>query len=138
MVGVPGERSNMAPPTLCIVALVLFQAGVAEVIRPAMERRLVRPGWARFNELINRFSMPLFLFHTTGMALQPSRHLRDRGRRERGPPSRPPGGGCPAPSPFILPLVFTLPVIYLFGRKWSRAATPRGARDALHESRAQL
>ncbi|MCB0955804.1 MAG: acyltransferase, partial [Ilumatobacter sp.] len=40
MVGVPGERSNMAPPTLCIVALVLFQAGVAEAMRPAMQRRL--------------------------------------------------------------------------------------------------
>jgi hypothetical protein len=30
MVGVPGEDSNMAPPTVCIVALTIFQVGVAE------------------------------------------------------------------------------------------------------------
>ena len=34
MVGVPGETSNMAPPTLCIVALLAFQMGVAEMARP--------------------------------------------------------------------------------------------------------
>ena len=47
MVGVPGELSNMAPPTLCIVALVLFQAGAAEILRPSIEVRLARPGGAR-------------------------------------------------------------------------------------------
>lgn len=47
MVGVPGETSNMAPPTLCIVALVAFQAGVAEVLRPRVELRLQRPRWQR-------------------------------------------------------------------------------------------
>jgi hypothetical protein len=36
MVGVPGETSNMAPPTVCIIALVLFQAGILEIIRPAI------------------------------------------------------------------------------------------------------
>jgi hypothetical protein len=34
MVGVPGERSNTAPPTLCIVALLVFQAGLAEILPP--------------------------------------------------------------------------------------------------------
>ena len=43
MVGVPGETSNMAPPTVCIVALVLLQAGMLEIIRPAIEVRLERP-----------------------------------------------------------------------------------------------
>mgnify|MGYP001007963190 CR=1 FL=1 len=60
---------NPAPLFVCIVALVMFQAGVAEIVRPSMERRLERPRWTWLNETINRFSMPLFLFHTTGMAL---------------------------------------------------------------------
>ncbi|HET6215073.1 MAG TPA: acyltransferase, partial [Micromonosporaceae bacterium] len=35
MVGVPGERfSNMAPPAFVIVALLLFQIGVTELLRP--------------------------------------------------------------------------------------------------------
>ena len=49
MVGVPGEDSNMAPPTLCIIALTIFQVGVAELIRPvgaarAQPRRGLRQG----------------------------------------------------------------------------------------------
>ena len=69
MVGVPGQTSNMAPPTLCIVALLAFQVGTAEMARPAVERWLERPGPKRFVEIINRFAMPVFLFHTTGMAI---------------------------------------------------------------------
>src|SRR5690606_5595159 len=47
MVGVPGERfSNLAPPTFVIVALLLFQVGVVELLRPLMERTLARPRWA--------------------------------------------------------------------------------------------
>jgi hypothetical protein len=35
MVGVPGDRfSNMAPPTFVLVALLAFQAGVAELLPP--------------------------------------------------------------------------------------------------------
>ncbi len=34
-----------------------------------MERVLVKPGWSRVNDVINRFALPLFLFHTTGMAI---------------------------------------------------------------------
>jgi hypothetical protein len=70
MVGVPGDRlSNMAPPTFVIVALLTFQIGVAEIARPAVERRLKRLRWQRANLLINQFALPLFLFHTTAMAL---------------------------------------------------------------------
>ena len=49
MVGVPGERSNMAPPTLCIVGLVIFQAGVAEILRPRIEPRLASGRWRVVN-----------------------------------------------------------------------------------------
>jgi hypothetical protein len=58
----------MAPPTVCIVALVLLQAGMLEIVRPAMQERLVRPAWARVSDVINRFALPLFLFHTTSTA----------------------------------------------------------------------
>ena len=70
MVGVNTDKiSNMGPPTFTIVMLVLFQAGVAELIRPAAVRWLKRPRVGVFNALLNRVSLPLFLFHTTAMAL---------------------------------------------------------------------
>lgn len=70
MVGVPGERfSNMAPPTFVIVALLVFQVGVVELLRPKMQEVLQRQRWSRANDLINRFSLPLYLVHTTGLAI---------------------------------------------------------------------
>jgi Acyltransferase family len=124
MVGVPGERlSNMAPPTMCLVALVMFQAGVAEVLRPWLTERLHRPRWARVSEVINRFSMPLFLFHTTGMALSRAFARLVLGRNEAVRPDL--WWWLKRPISFVGPLLFTLPVIYLFGRRW---AAPRRAR----------
>jgi peptidoglycan/LPS O-acetylase OafA/YrhL len=121
MVGVPGQRSNMAPPTLCIVALVLFQAGVAEIIRPGMEVRLRRPRWQRFSGTINRFSMPLFLFHTTGMALDRAvRYAWAGNRNEARDPTL--WWWLSRPLAFIGPLLFTLPVIFAFGRRWVKQA----------------
>ena len=121
MVGIPGQRSNMAPPTLCIVALMMFQAGVAEVIRPRLEPRLTRERWSRFNALINRFSMPLFLFHTTGMALQRAVSYALAGHRNEA--TRPTGWWwLSRPLAVVGPLLFTLPVIYLFGRRWVKPA----------------
>lgn len=70
MVGVPGERfSNMAPPTFVIVALLVFQIGVVELLRPTMQELLQRERWKRANDVINRFSLPLYLVHTTGLAI---------------------------------------------------------------------
>ncbi len=124
MVGVPGERSNMAPPTLCIIALVAFQAGVAEVLRPTIEARLGRPRWSRVNDTINRFSMPLFLFHTTGMALHRAvRYALAGNRNEARQPTF--WWWLYRPLAFIGPLVFTLPVIWLFGRQWTREPKPK-------------
>ena len=120
MVGVPGERSNMAPPTLCIVALVLFQAGVVEVLRPWMEQRL------------------------DAAAMGARQRRRSTASRCRCSCSTRPGWRCTArfatrspgerneareptlwwwlyrPLAFIGPLLFTLPVIYLFGRQWMK------------------
>lgn len=123
MVGVPGERSNMAPPTLCIVALVIFQAGVAEILRPWVTRRLPRPRWSRVNDVVNRFAMPLFLFHSTGMALSRAVNYAVAGRNtEATAPTL--GWWLYRPLAFVGPLVFTLPVIYLFGRSYVRRTRP--------------
>ncbi|MFE0154222.1 acyltransferase [Nonomuraea sp. NPDC059007] len=117
MVGVPGEKwSNMAPPTFVIVALLIFQIGLVEVLRPAMERVLEKPGWKRVNDTINRFALPLFLFHTTGMAIALGLGWWLFGTL---------GGTIPPdftwwlerPLAILGPLICTLPVIYLFGRK---------------------
>ncbi len=118
MVGVPGQDSNMAPPTVCIIALTLFQIGVAELIRPSVLRGLSKgKAFARTTALFTRFAMPLFLFHTTGMALERSVEWSIFGRTAEGV--------APTlhwwllrPIAIIGPLIFTLPVIYLFGRKW--------------------
>jgi len=120
MVGVPGQDSNMAPPTLCIVALLLFQSGVAELLRPKITARLQRPGaWRRTTDVMTRFAMPLFLFHTTGMALWKALEFTIFGE---------PSSSVHIDSMWWLlrpvavvgPLLCTLPVIYLFGRRWTR------------------
>jgi GNAT superfamily N-acetyltransferase len=125
MVGVPGERfSNMAPPTFVMVALLLFQVGVVEVLRPAMLVRLARPRWARVNEVINRFALPLFLFHTTGMAIALFTLWAIGFYRPTARVSPDLDWWLNRPLAVIAPLLFTLPVIYLFGRRWVTA--PRG------------
>lgn len=122
MVGVPGDRfSNMGPPTLCIVALLFFQAGVVLLIRPWVLRRLERPRWERGNEVINRFALPLYLFHSTGYAVAMAGVLLL--------------GYRPAPEPtltwwawrpfwLIAPLACTVPVILIFGKRWVGSPKP--------------
>jgi Acyltransferase family len=123
MVGVPGETSNMAPPTVCIIALVLLQAGILEIIRPAIQLRLERPTWARVSDVINRFALPVFLFHTTGMALYRGINYVVFGNRTdvREPDLL---WWLTRPLAFIGPLLCTLPVIYLFGRRWVTRPRP--------------
>jgi hypothetical protein len=118
MVGVPGQGSNMAPPTVCILALTLFQVGVAELIRPGVLRALSRgKTFARMTALFTRFAMPLFLFHTTGMALERAVEWAIFGRAaEAVAPTL--NWWLLRPVAIIGPLIFTLPVIYLFGRRW--------------------
>jgi hypothetical protein len=71
MVGVPGEAiSNMAPPTLCIVALTVLQVGLALLVRPAALRLLEAGG--RFRRLVawaGANAMTVFLWHLAGYAL---------------------------------------------------------------------
>ncbi len=125
MVGVPGDRvSNMAPPTLCLIALVFFQSGVAVLARPAVAARLARPRWARASDLVNRFSLPLYLFHSTGYAAA-LEVLKLVGKYET--PVEPNATWwTQRPVFFFLPLVCTLPVIVAFSRRpAARPAPPR-------------
>lgn len=118
MVGIPGDRlSNMAPPTFVIVALLTFQIGVAEVIRPAVERKLRRPRWHRLNSLINQFALPLFLFHTTAMAL--ARAVDYFAFQGRIVDDRDPDLIWWLERPFAVlgPLLLILPVIIIFSRR---------------------
>jgi hypothetical protein len=133
MVGVPGERfSNMAPPTLPIVALVFFQAGVALLARPTVLERLdTSRRWAEASATMNRFAMPLYLFHTTGLAISRGAWHWLRGGEEQREPDL--VWWLTRPFAFLAALAVTLPVIYLFGRRWVRAdrpdrADPSGAR----------
>jgi hypothetical protein len=127
MVGVPGDRiSNMGPPTLCIVALCFFQAGLVLLVRPWILERLRRPGWAQANDVVNRFALPLFLFHTTGYAIAFAL-LWLAGYR---PPSHPtPAWWAQRPIWLLVPLICTIPVIGVFGRRISgpRRPLPRPA-----------
>jgi hypothetical protein len=125
MVGVPGDRiSNMGPPTLCIVALCFFQTGLVLLIRPWVLERLRRPGWARANEVINRFALPLFLFHTTGYAIAFGL-LWLAGYR---PPTHPTlAWWAERPIWVLVPLVCTVPVIVTFGRRQIGRPRPTAA-----------
>ena len=117
MVGVPGDKfSNMGPPTMCIVALVVFQAGIATLVRPWVLGRLTESErWSGFSELMNRFSMPLFLFHTTGLVIAMYVGSRLGFYAKRRPDAR---WWLWRPVSFVGPLLATMPVIWLFGRRW--------------------
>jgi peptidoglycan/LPS O-acetylase OafA/YrhL len=71
VVGVPGERfSNMGPPTLAIVALTLLQVGLVLLARGWVLHRLeTSAAWKRLFRWVNTNSLPLYLLHTTGMAI---------------------------------------------------------------------
>ncbi|MTD16076.1 acyltransferase family protein [Nakamurella sp. YIM 132087] len=127
MVGVPGQGSNMAPPTVCIIALTIFQVGVSELIRPWVIRHLGSGGvFARVMGLITRFALPLFLFHTTGMALSRGVEWAIFGlQSEATSPTL--IWWLLRPVAIIFPLIATLPVIYLFVRRHKRTEARRAA-----------
>ncbi|HLT15491.1 MAG TPA: acyltransferase [Acidimicrobiales bacterium] len=124
MVGVPGERfSNMAPPTVCIVALVFFQIGVVLLVRDAvLERLRTRARWQGAQTVVNRFALPIYLFHSTGMAIWWAFSHEVLGTRAvREPDLR---WWLTRPTAFIGPLVVTLPIILVLGRRWTKRPTP--------------
>ena len=129
MVGVPGDKfSNMAPPSLAIVALVGLQCGLLLLIRPWVEARLERARWKRFVELMSTYSMPLYLLHTSGLAvfLIGGYLLNHRKPLEASVSWE---WWAYRPLAILLPLCVTLPLLWLIGLlgKLSR----RAAREAV-------
>ena len=70
MVGVPGEDiSNMAPPTLTIVALTALQVGVLLLARERIVAWARSGAGARLVDLASRNAMRIFLWHAPGFAV---------------------------------------------------------------------
>lgn len=70
MVGMPGEKvSNMAPPTICIVALSFWLVGLAMLARPAVTCWLARPRVWTAVVALNGVIMTVFLWHLTALLL---------------------------------------------------------------------
>lgn len=61
--------SNMGPPTLPIVALLVFQVGLVIVNRERILAFAERPPVRRFVTWLSGSAMPLFLWHSVGFAL---------------------------------------------------------------------
>lgn len=60
--------SNMGPPTLPIVALLIFQVGLVVANRDRIVKWADRPEIKRFIAWLSRNAMPLFLWHSVGFA----------------------------------------------------------------------
>ncbi|GAA5029918.1 hypothetical protein GCM10023258_26710 [Terrabacter aeriphilus] len=68
MVGLPGEAvSNMAPPTVALLAQGFGICGLAVLLRPPMTRVLARPPAWRAVVVAGPFAMTAFLWHLTGL-----------------------------------------------------------------------
>lgn len=61
--------SNMGPPTLPIVVLLVFQLGLVIAYRERIVEVAARPGVRRFVAWLSANAMPLFLWHAVGFAL---------------------------------------------------------------------
>ena len=69
MVGVGGGRSNTFPPSVALVALGMWQFGLAMLVRPAVDRWLDRPrAWAAV-VAANGMAMTVFLWHLTALVI---------------------------------------------------------------------
>ena len=69
MVGLPGETSNMTPPTVCLLVLAVGQLAAALLLRPRLSSALERPrAWAavvRFGAM----AMTTYLWHLSVLVL---------------------------------------------------------------------
>lgn len=120
MVGVPGDKfSNMSPPSLAIVALAMFQIGALALVRPALLARIDRPGWVRFRTAMNTYAMPLYLLHSTAMAIALYGFWRLTGKRADNLAISPLWWAT-RPLAIIVPLLITVPLLWAYGRLTSR------------------
>jgi peptidoglycan/LPS O-acetylase OafA/YrhL len=70
VVGVPEDRfSNMGPPTLAIVGLIVLQVGAVILLKDRVTAKLeTSASWNRLFGWVNANALPLYLMHGTGMA----------------------------------------------------------------------
>lgn len=132
VVGVPGERfSNMGPPTLAIVALIMFQIGLVLLAKDWVTNRLeTSDRWQGAFRWVNSNSLPLYLLHTTGMAIAIVLIFL---AFDYLPPSEPNGEWwLTRPVWFIAPALCTYPFLLLY-QFVTRSKTDRGATVDLTE-----
>ena len=67
MVGLPGDESNMSPPTVCIVALTVWQVGLVMLLRGRVSAWLARRGPWTAVIAVGSMAMTLYLWHITAM-----------------------------------------------------------------------
>ena len=63
MVGVPGELSNMSPPTVCVLVLTIGQTAVVMLARGRLTAWLARPERWSWVAAIGSMAMTLYLWH---------------------------------------------------------------------------
>ena len=68
MVGLPGDQSNMSPPTVCIVALTVWQLGLVMLARARVSAWLARHGPWTAVIAVGSMAMTLYLWHLPVMA----------------------------------------------------------------------
>jgi peptidoglycan/LPS O-acetylase OafA/YrhL len=67
MVGLPGQESNMTPPTVCIIALTVWQVALVMLARGRVSAWLARRGpWTAVIAL-GSMAMSMYLWHITAM-----------------------------------------------------------------------
>jgi peptidoglycan/LPS O-acetylase OafA/YrhL len=69
MVGLPGEQSNMNPPTICIVALTVWQVALVMLARRRVSAWLARPRPWTAVIAVGSMAMTIYLWHLTAMVL---------------------------------------------------------------------
>ena len=70
MVGLPGEAiSNMNPPTVCLIAVTLWQVSVLMLVRHRLSAWLRRPGIWGIVIAANSMIMTMFLWHLTALMI---------------------------------------------------------------------
>lgn len=114
MVGVPGEAiSNMAPPTLCIVALAVLQLGIVLLVREPVGRWLAHDRPERFTRWAGGHAMTLYLWHFPGFAMAYALVWSVGIRVPQRPDSV---WWMQRPLWAVLPALFTVPLVAIFHR----------------------
>nr|WP_281353422.1 acyltransferase [Phytoactinopolyspora mesophila] len=67
MIGLPGETSNMNPPSVCLMLLAVAQTALIVLVRPRLLRWLGRPGTWAVVVVLGARAMQLYLWHLAAL-----------------------------------------------------------------------